>query len=212
MGFYLIRLTTLKQEVSTALKFVLSIISGAKRAVIFFDLDNTLANTWPTLIKNHSIAIDKNIENETARLLALEPRMGTIALFNRLEESNITRVVLTARPVSSFDATVQWLKTYVDPRIGASDNISVNLVSTPYLKMLYWIPLKIYGKKIFVIDDLTYNHENGTVKEYNILIKSLNFFKIPSIGFKSIQKLNNSSHRDEVKLLHEEIKRCILSK
>jgi len=142
--------------------------------IYIFDIDNTIANTWPSFLQ----------EYET-----LEDRLSSLAIFYNmrnyiieLKNNGQDILFLTARPYSSYNLTFQWLES-----IGLiKDEDCLFLVSKPNEKIQLLKSIK--NKKIFFYDDMTYNHEKGEIKYYEKEIKKVN--SLAHIKHFDVEKIN----------------------
>lgn len=171
-SFYLIYLTVTKKS------FFKSLNRNKKNYI--FDIDNTVANTWPTL----------NLEwkSEVERLSQIRPIEKIILEIKFLEKSN-NIIYLTARDFRFKDVTVNWLRNQ-----GLYANYkNVYLVPNPTIKYKWLRAIGIHYDVVF-IDDMSYNHENGIVKYYESIINKIIKLPIRYIGYSEIQKFitNNS--------------------
>jgi hypothetical protein len=173
--------------------------------IVFFDLDNTLADTWPTLAASSSREFARDLSSESRRLDLLQPLPGTVDLYNELKKMPVVIVVCTVRQDCFRQVTQLWLSKNVDPRFGLSKTGRLILVSTPYSKLALWTLLQMSRVKIFVIDDLSYNHENGDIRHYNFIKFVLSKFKIRVLAFSCIRQLNGVDRREAVKQRLEEV-------
>jgi hypothetical protein len=126
------------------------------------DIDNTIADTWPTLISSNNDFL--RYEN-----LPVFHKMIHFLKF-KMQDKKIFFLFLSARNPIYFYVTKKWLK-----KNGFS---SSNLILVPKakdkLKIIKAIPNR---KKIFIYDDLSFNHENGEVKFYSEIISEIKNMK-----------------------------------
>jgi len=150
------------------------------KKIVFIDIDNTIADTWPTLKNNSS-------ENEVKRHLKLSVFPGMKNFINeKFRNSDFQIYFISARKSNLFKITLTWLKRNDCFR----DNDRLILVSRPEKKLFY---LKYVLKKKFdviYIDDLSYNHENNEIKFYDDIIAIVKKLNIQYIGFYEIYKIN----------------------
>lgn len=119
-----------------------------------FDIDNTIANTWPSFNASYT-STKKRLEN-------IKPFENMMKLINELYIKNNKIIFLTARDYRYYFTTKRWL---------IKNNIYKNnliMVLKPQQKIKL---LKNIKHKVFFYDDLSYNHENGEVKYYNDCIE-----------------------------------------
>lgn len=159
------------------------IIYGLDKSVkiVFIDIDNTIADTWPTLKS-------KEFKGEKDRHKKLKPFDGMRDYINSHYKNNSHKIIyLTARYFNLIPITKTWL---------AKNNFLIKdakllLVSKPKLK-LYFLKKAVEMKyKTIYIDDLSYNHENGEVKFYNAVLSEVSDMNIDYIGYDEIKKINN---------------------
>jgi hypothetical protein len=160
--------------------FILMAWKNRKKSIYIFDLDNTLGDTYPTLIHRNP--------NELQRLAQIKafPRMCSLA--NRVAQSPSRVVfVLTARQYSTQKITEQWIANAgID--IPAS-HIFIVLSPMQKIILLKWIAW--FCPRITFIDDMSYNLEKGEVKFYDKAIASLPL-RVRYIGYKTIVRFNRS--------------------
>jgi hypothetical protein len=138
------------------------------------DIDNTIANSSNPLTTNKSSNFD--------RLLNLEVLIGTQKLIHNLKDTEI--IYLSARNYIYYFTTKSWLKKHSFLK----NPFNLILVLHPDQKVSYL--KKIAGKyDVTLIDDLSFNQENGSVKYYTDTIEQIK--KLP-IVYEYIKKLNSS--------------------
>jgi hypothetical protein len=148
--------------------------------IYFVDIDNTLADTWPTLNpRNHSS------ERERMNSLAIFMGMRSFIL-NLMKDEKNKIIFLTARNILAHPVTFEWLKKN-GIEVGFADII---VVSSAGQKIGYI--RRAQGKKyaITYIDDLSYNHEHGNMKLYEAVISSVNDLKVAYLGLEEITRIN----------------------
>lgn len=156
-----------------------NLISKKNPKIIIFDLDNTLANTWPSFLEG--------FESESLRLMSVKPFKNVLELVNSYIESEEKIVFLTARDYRHYFLTKKWLKQYIN------GPFSLILVSKPDQKV------KLLGnnlKNSFVYyDDLSYSHEHGKVKFYSDQIAELmTMSNVKYYGYYEILKIQGILH------------------
>ena len=132
---------------------------------IVYDIDNTLANTWPTI----QTKTKASFSNERNRLssLKLVPHAKDLVNYSK---SNFGQIIfLTARNPKYYFITKKWLKK----KFGDM-KFKLILVPNVNLKINYWNKLHKLSNRLVVLDDLSYNHENNLIKFYN---NEINFLK-----------------------------------
>ncbi len=143
-------------------KFKLSSLLVFKANYYIIDIDNTIADTWPTL---------KSIDNEYLRYKNLFGFQKMISyLKTKKLEKNVHFVFLSARNPRHYFVTKKWLKNQ------GFTSVNLILVPSPHdkLEIIKLIPKR---KSIFIYDDLSYNHENGEIKFYSEIINELKDMK-----------------------------------
>lgn len=130
-----------------------SIIEKSSKPLLLLDIDNTLADTWPSL--------NKKWDSEVNRIFSLPPLQPVIDyLYSTYPIANYEWIFLTSRSYKLRKITINWL---LNQKLPAS-NENVILVQSPNEKIAL---IKNYVKKCAVyFDDLSYNQENGEIKFY----------------------------------------------
>lgn len=147
------------------------------KSILILDLDNTICNTWPLL----------NIEPDLAKVYSRADCFFGVKDYvsSLVQNRNIILVILTSRNLKYFYATKQWLK--------------YNSLNYQFLFMTNSIDLKfvfykylISSRKTIIIDDLSYNHENGEVFFYHNIINHLEKNKnVTYLNYLSLQNLQS---------------------
>jgi len=156
-------------------KLLFSAYSYDKLCIL--DIDNTIADSWPTLVKRVSY------KNEFYRYASINIHPCAQTIFNKYE--GFPKLYLSARPLYFYFTTLKWLRKNTD-----NSFYLLILVPTAHSKLKY---LKYLSKKInhlIYIDDLTYNHENGSVKYYQDIIDCLTNFNVTYYGADYINNPN----------------------
>jgi hypothetical protein len=179
--------------------------------IVFFDLDNTLADSWPTLVTEVDVEYARDSAHEFRRLESLQPLFGTIDLYNEVKKMPVVIVVCTVRHDCFQKITTSWLRKHIDPEFGLTPSRRVVLVSTPYSKLVIWILLHLSRVKLFIIDDLSYNHERGVVYHFDKIKGILRRFGLRHLTFPCITQLNGDVRREAVKQRLEEIQSVLFS-
>lgn len=149
------------------------------KEIFFVDIDNTIADTWPTFLKKWP--------SEAERVSSITPFAGMKNYLQTIHQQEGTLIIyLTARNFRHTSLTQAWLQTHGFPQ----QRTMLVLVRSAYHKLRY---LKIPGKQIAVtfIDDLSYGHEKGTVKKYETVIAAAQKLPVTYIGAETIDKLNS---------------------
>jgi len=122
--------------------------------IYIFDIDNTIADTWPSFLLGYSSL------NERLSGLAIFYNMRNFIL--KLKKQNKKIIYLTARPYKTYNLTFSWLKSN-----GLIENKKdLILVSEPAEKVSLLKKLERENNIVHYYDDMSYNHENGEVKYY----------------------------------------------
>lgn len=154
----------------------------ADRSIYFFDIDNTIGNTYPTLMRTYS--------NERERILSVKafPRMKV--LVSALQQSKSRKVIfLTSRSYLLWNVTATWLN-----RNGMNaDKTDVILVKSPAEKIELLQSAAQTHRRLVYIDDLSYNHEHGEVKFYDAETAAAGKLPLRYIGYKTILRFNSGS-------------------
>jgi hypothetical protein len=157
--------------------------SSSSSRIAFIDIDNTLADTWPTLVPGMLF------ESESYRISSLKPLQGSIDYIRKNFTEDCLCVYLTHRPISKYFVTKSWLienTTY-------KNKDAVYLVSAANKKIHFFeksVKIKNKFKSISVIDDFTYGHESGSVKYYTEIITKVNQLPIDYVGYEEILRIN----------------------
>jgi hypothetical protein len=153
------------------LRFKQAIQSG--KFYLLCDIDNSIARTW-----QERKAKEFNYSN-------LKPLLGSITFIKELEKkSNFQILFLSARHYREYWVTKRWVGKYFN---SASKIYIVRNASEKLWYINYLISKKV---KFEVFDDLSYNHENGTVLYYFDIIELMKSNNIKHYNFEFIQKLN----------------------
>ena len=163
--------------------------------VYVFDIDNTISNSFPSLIDRKKTIPIFRLITETYRVLRLPFFKNMVFIVkNRIKRKNSIVFFLSARH------PLLWLPTYLSLiyRIGFINPRNLILVRNTLKKIKVFELLNdmFKNRKIRVIDDLSYNHENGEIKYYEKVIsfcvknKSIIYF-----DKKVIDKINRDVNR-----------------
>ena len=157
-----------------------------KELCVVFDIDNTLANTWPMLIKEEKLDYRK-----------LE-YFSDVLEEVRNHESNQKCLLLFAsvRPLSAFTATYDWLR-FLNIRLSEHQ---IFLVGSPELKLYLLRLLKKKIGSVILYDDMSYGHEKGEVRFFLNVIKGLKIYDIQHVGFDELKLLQTNSIRINEKI------------
>jgi len=154
--------------------FIIVSWKNRSKSIYIFDLDNTLGNTFPTLVNRNP--------NEIERLKSIKPFARICSLANNIASSKLRTVfVLTARQFNTREVTVEWVK---QAGISIPEN-QIFLVLSPIQKVWLLKLISLYCKRITFIDDMSFNHEKGEVKYYLDAAKNIPKM-VRYIGYKTI--------------------------
>ncbi len=144
--------------------------------LIIFDIDNTLADTWPSFLSDW--------KSEEERLLSLPVFDGMRRLVH-LEVKNGNRVLfLSARNPKYHFITREWLDK------NGFDKIPFILVENPKDKIYF---IKNAPGILDFYDDLSFNHENGLVIFYQSLIDQVkDIGNVRYYGYEHIKRVNGN--------------------
>ncbi len=158
-----------------------TIVIKATKPLLVLDIDNTLADTWPSFSKKWKSEVDRHKN--------LAPLKSVICYIkSKYPVDSYEWVFLTSRSYNLRNATIDWL---VNQGLSAG-NSNVILVQNPSEKIE--LIKKVIKHKIIYFDDLSYNHENGEVKFYSELIKQCQeFSNVEYFGYYDIVKLLNNN-------------------
>lgn len=153
-------------------------IKGQQKEIYVFDLDNTLANTWPSLCVSF-------FPSESYRYKSLSVFINMRKLILKLSKDK-TILFLSSRSILVYPETLHWLKG-MELNVGFSNLI---LVHHPQGKVsiLKHLAMKY---RVKYIDDLSYGQENGVVKYYSDIISDVKKMKVIYFGYDVINRINN---------------------
>jgi hypothetical protein len=147
-----------------------------KKKIVVFDIDNTIANTWPSLLCKY--------KSEEDRLISLPVFDKVVEVVKSHIATGEKIIFLTARDYRQYFVTLKWLKN-----IGFS-NVNLVMVSKPLEKI--FLLSKIPQKNILLYDDMSYNHEKGCVQFYEKEIYLISQMKnIKHFDYNYLTKLND---------------------
>ncbi|WP_342328502.1 hypothetical protein [Pedobacter sp. FW305-3-2-15-E-R2A2] len=152
--------------------------------VYLVDIDNTLADTWPSL---QELVYDK--EQDRYRSLSVFLGMRKLIVCKR----KVAKVIfISARGFLSYRTTRQWLRSC------GLEGCDLILVAHAADKMYYIKTLISMELPVVYIDDLSYNHEHGDMKLYDELIQEVNGLPLTYLGIKEIEIINSNKKTDEI--------------
>lgn len=157
--------------------FISNIKSNNSKLIYLFDIDNTLADTWPCYYVPY--------QSYGQRLLSLPVfrKMRTFIL-SKYKEGHVI-IFVSARNYKGHDDTFRWLKSIEIP---CTKN-NVIIVSRPEEKVeLIKLATQKHHCKICLVDDLSYNHENGEPKFYKEVINQI--IHIPDVTYLGISEIS----------------------
>ncbi|RLV61414.1 hypothetical protein D5018_01615 [Parashewanella curva] len=136
-----------------------------QKSIFIIDIDNTIAETWPTLV-DRKIPLVLNY-------LKLKPKRNVVSKIYDLikqEDSSVEVLFLSARTYYYKPVTRFWLRFV----LGFKLNYQTILVDRANDKVDYLKRYLSEGYSIKYFDDLSYNHENGEIKYYQEVINFAN--------------------------------------
>lgn len=139
--------------------------SFRKGSIVVFDIDNTLADTWPSFLKGY--------KSEGERLKSIPPFPGVVNLVDEYYSSKRQILFLTARDYRYYFLTHSWLKNNINC------GFTLLMVSHPQEKIKVLNCLS--GCSVDYVDDLTHSHETGEVKYYSDVIEQVK--RIPHVKY-----------------------------
>jgi len=134
--------------------------------IVIFDIDNTLADSWPTY--------HMNFASQKERLRQIKPFPRMIQLVQEYYQKGASVFFISARRYRDFWITRQWL---IDQKIY---NGNLILVNSPEEKLKFLQLASRHGR-VDYFDDLSYNHENGQIKFYEACIQQVRL--IPNVHY-----------------------------
>ena len=84
-----------------SIKFYTIIMLNKNKKIFIFDLDNTIANTWPSFLQNY--------KNDFERLQSLSVFFNMKKYIDGVSNEDNIVIILTARPYWSYKITQEWL-------------------------------------------------------------------------------------------------------
>ncbi|AOM75924.1 hypothetical protein [Pedobacter steynii] len=160
--------------------------------VYLVDIDNTLADTWPSLR-------DRVYLRDRDRYRSLSVFIGMRKLIaEQLKKAKV--IFISARSYRCYKATAEWLQSC------GFEGAELILVTKAEDKMYYIKTLVLKGLELVYIDDLSYNHEHGELKLYHELIRELKDLPLTYLGIKEIESINSNyeiNHQDTQKTFQD---------
>ncbi|MGV6831742.1 MAG: hypothetical protein ACWA5P_09295 [bacterium] len=140
-----------------------------------FDLDNTLADTYPNI----------NQEDTTRMYSNLPVLEGMASILKDKIQKKRTCIILTARQYKYESVTKFWIQKNL------SKKLLVIIVPSAFSKLAYLKLASSKYKTVNYYDDLSYNHENGKVLYYEDVIQKIELLDINYYNYNQIKEINN---------------------
>lgn len=147
--------------------------------VYLVDIDNTLADTWPSL-RNYVY------RNENHRYGSLSIFLGMRNFILDKMEMKKRVIFISARSYLDYFSTLKWLSN------NGLKSASVILVNRAEDKLSYIKMLLNRGVAVVYIDDLSYGHEYGEVRLYEKMIVKVKELEVEYLGVKEIELINSA--------------------
>jgi hypothetical protein len=158
------------------------LLQHTSKSVVFVDIDNTIANTWP-LFQQHQ-CINQQLVREVAAFSGMKH-----FLLQEYFSKDISVIYISARPLRLYVATKKWLIKNQFWQRGSK----LVLVSQPQQKLKYLQEAVKLNLFVTFIDDLSYNHENGTIRYYDDIIHLLKQMNVTYLDNHWIQSINHAA-------------------
>ena len=146
-----------------------------------FDIDNTLAVTWPSLVPP--------VAPEPQRLSQLPVHAGARALLAEAGHAGAALAFLTARAHRSHAVTRAWLAA----QLGVPASQPLFLVSRAARKEAFFFRAVATKRQVTVVDDLSYGHETGEVQMHQPLITALAQLPVRHIDYAALSSRNGDA-------------------
>jgi len=140
-----------------------------------FDLDNTLAHTYPNLHQSNTAKMYEDLPTHK-RLVDLANKT--------LADNKSFFVVLSARDYKYKTATKAWLNKHLDKK-----DVPLFLVPKAKDKLPYLDKAVSSFETVTYYDDLSYNQENDNIQFYDSVIRAVNKMPLTYFGYEDISKL-----------------------
>lgn len=147
--------------------------------LVIFDLDNTLTDTFPYLQ-------NRNLKQVYSKV-PIHSGMTNILKKCLMSKKNV--IILSARSYKYHAITKNWINV----NLTQIKEIPLFLVPHAEDKLPYLSKALEYTNRITYYDDLSYNHENGEVKFYSLVITELKKLPINYIGYNEINLINKNT-------------------
>jgi hypothetical protein len=167
-------------------KIVNKILKAKPEKVFVFDIDNTIADTWPSLINANLF----DHKSEVRRYLSLPILSSFYPIIKTIVSKDDTMILfLSARSSNMYHVTKQWLM------VNQLWNNRANLiiVQTPNDKLRYLSELSSKIPNVEYYDDLSYNHEKGEVLFYSEVIEKVKKMNITYFDYYYIHNRRNEN-------------------
>ncbi len=162
--------------------FYYKIILNRNKKIYIFDIDNTIAHTWPSLLVKYG--------SERERLLSLSVFVNMRKFIIDLKKKNYITLFMSHRSYLSYGSTKTWLN-----EIGLSTKWNeLILVDSVNKKVNLIENASNRGIEITFIDDLSHGHEFGKVIFYEKEIKTLKKLPIKYFGADFINEINTKDY------------------
>jgi hypothetical protein len=162
-----------------------------------FDIDNTLCDTWPTLNFTKKNYFFLRFLQEARRVSLIPPFENMMTgVSKRIKRKNTDVYFLSARHRSLWPFTYVYLVRHIG-FFNPSKLILVPSANDKIKKINIFLTLLI--DKLIVVDDLSYNTENGQTLYYTDVIKYLTTNnRVKYIGKSKIDLINSKESRNIV--------------
>jgi hypothetical protein len=168
-----------------ARQVIKKILEDKPAKVSVFDIDNTIADTWPSLL-NANLFDQKS---EVKRYLSLPILSSFYPIIKSIVSKDDTTILfLSARSSNMYLVTKEWLK---DKQLW-NNRANLIIVQTPNDKLKYLSELSLKISNVEYYDDLSYNHENGEVLFYSSVIEKV---KKMNIHYYDYSYINNPTNK-----------------
>lgn len=153
--------------------------------LFIIDIDNTIADTWPTLLRPHFYQNTKERHQSLAIFMGMRKW-----ILQQAKQPNTHFVYLSARPIGLMLTTINWLQSSGLPTIKGG----VILVPNASAKIQFLKIANAQKISITFVDDLSFNHENGEVRLYQGVIELVKLLPIRYIGLPQLNEIQQLKH------------------
>ncbi len=143
---------------------------------LVLDIDNTIADTW-TNLKDFK-------KNRKEYFLNLKPLLGTIK-YVRKNFSELPIVFISNRNIIDYSVTKKWLK-----KNGFNMNENLLIVTNNPIDKVQYLKYLSENFKIHYFDDLSYNHEKGSVLFFDDVLNQVKKMNLNYYDYQFILNLN----------------------